>query len=119
MLAGQAAFLGGRARGGAQEIGNPGQVLLALEFENVALLVRKHILAEGRAQRCKPLVDLRQSCLGGRIKRGTGALEHEVIAIEHALLLGIEAEIAAANMQRIDAQEQRLIQQDGIPVPGA
>ena len=42
----------------AHEIGKPGEIVLAVEHERVALLVRQHVLAEGRAERGEPFVDL-------------------------------------------------------------
>src|SRR6516164_6281128 len=103
MLALAAALFGGGPRSGAQEIGKPGQILLALELEHIVLLVRKHILAEARTEGREPLVDFGKACLGSRSKRGTRTLEHEMIALEHALLLGIETEFIAAGVEHIDA----------------
>ena len=118
MLAGEAALLGRRPRRRAHEIGQAREVVLALEHERIALLVRQHVLAEAGAERRQPLVDLGEPRLGRGIERGAGALEHQVVALEHARLLGRQAELVALAMQSIDAAEQRLVHEDAVPVLG-
>ena len=100
VLAGEPALLGRCPRRRAHEIGQAREVVLALEHERIALLVRQHVLAEGGAERRQPLVDLGEPRLRRGIERGAGALEHQVVALEHALLLGGEAELVASAMQR-------------------
>ncbi len=109
----------GRARRLAStKSGRPAQIVLAVEHERVGLLVGEHVLAERRAERRQPLADLGEPLARLGIERGAGALEHQVIAFQHARLLGIEAERVAALPERVDAAEQRLVEQDAVPVPG-
>ncbi len=112
-------LLGGGARRGAHEIRQAGEIALALEHERVFLLVGQQVLAERRAERGEPLVDLGQARLRRRGQRGAGARVLDVIALEHAPLLGREAELVAPTMQGIDAAEQALVHQDPVPVLGA
>ena len=51
------------------------------------------------------------------VEAGAGAAEAGVIALQHALLLGIEAELVDVAHQRIDAAEQRRVGVDLVPVP--
>ena len=107
-----------RPRRRAYEIGQAREVVLALEHQRIALLVRQHVLTEGGAERRQPLVDLGEPRLGLCIERRAGALEHQVVAVEHALLLGGEAELVASAMKTVDAAEQRLVHEDAVPVLG-
>ena len=76
MLAGQAALRRRRARSRAHEIRQAGEILLALELERVALLVREHVLAERGAERREPFVDLGEPRFRGAFERCACALEH-------------------------------------------
>ena len=118
VLAREAALLGRRARRRAHEIGQTGELVLAVEHEGIALLVRQHVLAEAGAERGEPLVDVGETGLRRGVERGAGALEHHVVAIEHALLLGREGEPIARAVQAVDAAEQGLVHQDAVPVLG-
>ena len=99
VLARQAALLGGFARGRAHEIGQAGQVLLAVEHQRVALLVGEHVLAERGVEDGEPLVDRGEPLLRRRIERGAGARELHMMALEHALLLGRQRQPVARAMQ--------------------
>ncbi len=103
------ALLRGHAGGSADTVRQAGQVRLAFEHQRIGLLVGEHILAEGGAQRRQPLVDGGESSLGGRRQRRAGALEIQVIALEHPLLLGRQAEPVARAVERVDAAEQRRV----------
>ena len=59
VLAGEAALLGGGARRGAGEIGQPGEIALA-RAPAPGLLVGQHVLPELRCRGGQPLVDRRQ-----------------------------------------------------------
>ncbi len=48
-------------RRGPQRRRQPGQVLLALQHQQVVLLVRQHVLAELGAERCELLRDRRHA----------------------------------------------------------
>ena len=74
VLAGHAALGGGRARRRAHEIGQAGEVVLALEHQRVVLLVGQHVLAEGRAERGQPLGDLGEPLLGGGVEAAPARL---------------------------------------------
>ena len=102
----------------AHEIGQTGEVVLAVEHERVALLIRQHVLAEGRAESGEPLVDIGEPCFRGGVERRTGALVHRVIAIQHTRLLRRETELLASAMKRVDAAEQALVHENPVPVLG-
>src|SRR5262245_15130555 len=118
MLAGKGALGRRRARRLAHKVRQSRQIVLALEHERITLLVGEHILAERGAERREPLVDLSKPLARLGIERGTGALEHQVIALQHARLLGVEAKRLAALAERVDAAEQQLVEQDAVPVAG-
>ena len=66
--------------------------ILLVEQHEPALFVRQHILAELRGKRRQPLGDRGQSRLGLGRGAGAGAGEIEMIALEHARLLGRKPE---------------------------
>ena len=80
----------------AHEIGKPGEVVLAVEHERVALLVRQHVLAEGRAEGGEAFVDVAEPRFRSGVERGARTLVHRVVAIEHARLLRRQAELRRA-----------------------
>ena len=96
VLAGEAALLGRRLRRRAHEIGQPGEVVLAVEHERVALLIRQHVLAEGRAEGGEAFVDIAEPRFRGGVEGGARALVPRVVAIEHPHLLRGEAELRRA-----------------------
>src|SRR5262245_19444301 len=118
MLAGKPALRRRRARRLTDKIRQPRQIVLALELKRIGLLVGKDILAERGAERCEPLVDLSEPLTRVGIERRAGALEHQVVALQHACLLGIAAERLAALPEGVDTAEQRLVEQDAVPVAG-
>ena len=63
VLAGHAALFGGGGRGLAQEIGQAGEIGLAVQLHRVGLLVGQHVLAERRAERRQPLDDRGEALL--------------------------------------------------------
>ena len=95
MLALEAALLGVAARRRAREIRQPGEIVLA-ERHHIGLLVGEHVLAERRAEAREPLGDLLQPLLGGAVEPGAGTAEHRVVALQHARLLGRQAEALGA-----------------------
>src|SRR5262249_55309060 len=76
------------------------------------------MLAEFRAQCGKPLVDLGEAGLAGRIERGTGTGGLEMIALKHARLLRGQSQLTAAPMESLEPAKQPLIQEDRAPVRG-
>ena len=103
---------------GAHEVGQPGQVGLGRQRETPARFVVQHVLPEARGQ-------LRQFGHHRGIARavralqpGAGAHEVEVDALEHALLLGRQAQFIAPRMQGIDARKQLPVQVGGAVVRG-
>ncbi len=119
MLAGKPALLGVGAQRRAHEVGQAREVVLALQHELPALLVGEHVLAERRAERREAFADLGEPRFCRGVERRAGALERHMVAIEHALLFGGEAKLAATAMQRVDPLEQRAVQVDRVPVLGA
>src|SRR4051812_4181927 len=119
MLAGKGALGCRRARRLAHKIRQSREIVLAFEHERISLLIGEHILAERGAERRQPLADLSKAlaCLG--IERRAGALEHQVIALQHTRLLSVEAERVAALPERVDAAGQRLCPHDVSPVVGS
>src|SRR5207247_2072568 len=77
------------------------------------------VLAECGAQTREPLADRREAGTCGAVEAGASAGEIEMIAFEHAQLFGAEPKFVAPAVERIDAREQRLIEQNGSPVPSA
>ncbi len=116
ILALQAALLRGPARGGAGEIRQSGEIVLA-KRHHVGLFVRQHVLAEGRAETGEAIPDLLQPLLGGRIKSRARAAEQRVVALQHARLLGGESG-ARGFVKRVEPGEQRRVEMDLVPVPG-
>ena len=57
MLAGKPALHSRRARVCPDEIRKPGELVFAVEHKRIELLVRQHVLAEGRAERRQPFID--------------------------------------------------------------
>src|SRR6516164_5874005 len=102
MLAGEPAPLRLLARGRAHEIRQARKVILAPEFEYVGLLVREHVLGKGGAEPRKPLDDLAEAVFRVRVEGGARPPEARVIALEHARLLGGEAECLTPAPERVD-----------------
>ena len=101
----------------AHEVGQAGELGFAVDGEREGLLVGEHVLAERGAQGGKALGDFGKPLLRGVVEAGAGAAEAGVVALQHALLLGIEAERVDAAHQRIDAAEQRRVGVDLVPMP--
>ncbi len=118
VLAGHVALLAHGEGRRPHEIGQTRKIVLAIEHQRIVLLVRQHILAEARAERRQPLVDGGEPFLRRRIEPCAGTLEPKMVALEHPRLLGREAELIAAAMQRIHAAEQGLVHRDLVPVLG-
>ena len=91
----------------AHEIGQAGKLGLVFELQRERLLVGEHVLAERGAERREPFDDLGEPLLGRRVKRGAGAAEAGMIALDDALLLGGEPKRAGVAHQRVDALEQQ------------
>ena len=119
MRARKPALGAGGARGGQHEIGKAGAVGLGFEHQRVGLLIGEHVLAEGGAQSREPLADRREAGTCGAVKAGAGAGEIKMVAFQHAQLFGAERKFVAPAVERIDAREQRLIEQNGGPMPRA
>ncbi len=100
------------------EIGQPGKFGVALQGERERLFVGKHVLAERGGERRDALDDLGEALLGGTVEAGAGAAEADVIALEHALLLGAEPKGVGLLCERIDAAEQGRIGLDLVPMAG-
>src|SRR5262245_23754211 len=116
MLAGKPALGRRRARRLAHKVRQARQIVLGFKLERIGLLVSQNVLAERGAKDRQPLADLSQPLARLGIERRTGALEHQIIALQNARLLAVEAECAAALPERVDAAEQRLVKQDAVPV---
>ncbi len=85
------AGLGGGGRRRAEGVREPGQVLLALEEQDVVVLVGEDVLAELRAEAGEALVDLGDALLGLGREGRAGADEVGVVEPGETLLLGGEA----------------------------
>ncbi len=101
----------------AHEVGQAGELGFALDREREGLLVGEHVLAERGAQSGEALGDFGKPLLRRIVEAGAGAAEAGVVALQHALLFGIEAERVDAAHQRIDAAEQRRVGVDLVPMP--
>ena len=109
VLAGMAA-VGGDARGAGDEKIRQAVEIGRVQEQEPVFFVREHILAELSGERRQPLGDRGQPRLGfGRGGRA-GAGEIEMIALEHARLLGREPELRLLRLKRVDAREQSLVQ---------
>src|SRR4051794_25089165 len=93
----------------SQEIRKAREVFFALQHQRVGLLIRQYILAECGAERREAFRNLCEPCLRGGIECRTGALEGDVIALQHPRLLGREAEVIALLSKEIEPAEQSLI----------
>ena len=116
VLARKPTLLGRRTRRRAHKIGKAGKVLLAIEKERVALLVRQNVLAKGGAERGEPRVDVREPRLGHGVERGTCTHELEVIALENAPLFRRQRQLIACAVQALDTAEQGRVHVDAVPV---
>ena len=102
--------VGGDARGARdEEIGQTLKIGLIQQQEPV-FLVLEHVLAELSGERRQPLGDRGQSRFGLRLSACARAGEVEMIAIEHARLLGRQPEFVLVRLERVDALEQSLVQ---------
>ncbi len=102
----------------AHEVGQAGKLGFTRDGQREGLLVGEHVLAEGGAQGGKAFGDFGHALLRRTVEAGAGAAETGVVALQHALLLGIEAELVDVAHQRVDAAEQRRIGVDLVPMPG-
>ena len=93
-----------------------GEVVLGFEHQGIGLLVGEHVLAECGAERRQPLADRGEPLLVRGVEAGAGAAEGHVVALQHARLLGREAELAAALPQRLDAGEEAGMELDAVAV---
>ena len=95
-LPGMLALFGRGLRRIAHEVGQAGEIGLAVQRHRVGLLVGQHVLAERGAERREPLDDRRQAaCFLSGVERRALAAVAGVVALQHALLLGREAEAVA------------------------
>ncbi len=113
---GDAALDGGLARGGAHEVGQPGELFLAAQHQAVIRLVGQHVLRKACGELGQALHHLRVACLGGRCQAGAGAHEVEVDPLQQALLLRRQAELVAPFMQLVDAPEKARMHVEGAVV---
>ena len=79
----------------AHEVGQAGELGFAVKRKRKGLLVGEHILAERGAQGRKALDDFGKALFRCVVEAGAGAAEAGVVALQHALLLGIKAERVA------------------------
>ena len=101
------------------DVGRPGEIRLALQHQRIGALVGKHVLAELRAEHREPLGDLGKPLLLLRRQRRALAHEGEVQPLEHArLLLASGRAPPRLRLQRLDAAEERLVQEDRRAVLG-
>ncbi len=118
VLAREAQVVGGLCGGLADELGQAGEIGLAVEDEAVGLLLGEHVLGELGADGGEALVDGGDAFLGLGAEIGAGPDEAGVGALEDAHLLGVEAEAVAALPNPVDAAKQVLVEGDGRRVPG-
>ncbi len=118
VLARQAALRRRLGRGVAQGRRQACQVLLAVEHEQEALLVAEDVLPEARAELGQPFGDGAEPRPVGVAEAGAIADEVPVGDVEHAALLGIEAERIAALEHGVDAGEELGVECDALPVAG-
>ena len=69
------------------------------------MLIGKDILAERGAERRRALHDLDKTRSRRGIERGAGTAESRVVALQHALLLGVEVEPVGRAHEHVDAAE--------------
>ncbi len=98
--------------------GRPASSASSLKPQREGLLVGEHVLAERGTEFSEPLDDLGEPVFCRVIEGGSGAAEAGVIALEHALLLGVEAGRIGRAHHRIDAAEQRRTRIDLVPMAG-
>ena len=114
MLAGKPARGGRLRRGGDEALRQAGEIVGPVENKRERLLVGEHVLAEQRAEARQPLADRRQARLPFGVEAGAGAGESDAPAFERPRRFGVEAETLARLMQRLDAGEQRVVEQDRV-----
>ena len=118
MLAIAAVLLGSLACGGAQEIRQAGEIVLAVKLQGPRLFVSEHILAEMGAKRGETFGDFRQPLLACGVKPGAGAAEARPVALKYASLLGAQRQAILLPPQRVDTGEQGVIEADAVRMCG-
>ena len=118
MLAGKPALVGYPGGSGEQPVGQACAVVVRLQHELIASLVRKYVLAELGSERRKPLDDLRQARLLVGAEARAGSDEAPVRQIEDAALLGVERQRRSCRQEGIDAREQGAVHADVAVVLG-
>ena len=114
----EAAFLRFGSHRFAHETRQPGKLRFALKRQREILLIGQHVLAERGAERRQPLDDRGEARLRRRFEAGAGAAEGHVVTLEHAFLLGGQAERVGLPHEGFDAPEQRRVGVDFVPVAG-
>jgi hypothetical protein len=103
--------------GGADLLGRePGELLVVLDDDRAVLGRREHALAERGRVRRQLLVQRLQGRLVGVGQLRAGADERVLVAIEQLDRLGIEPELVALLVERVDAREQRGVEEDRVRV---
>ena len=108
-------------RGGARpayRLGQAREVALALQVEDVALLVGEQVQAELRVERREPLVDRRHARLRGGIELRAGVNEILPHDPRESLLLRGQLGLVRRAVDRLDPTEEPLVLRDLVLVRG-
>ena len=115
-VAGKAALPGFTFHGFAHERGQAGKFGLIGKLKREGLLVGEDVLAECGAERREALHDLDEARSRRGAERRAGTAEGHMIALQHALLFGVEIEPVGPAHERVDAAEQGFVGVDPVPV---
>jgi len=118
VLAFELALLGSLRGGGDRGVGHPGEAGAVVHHHGRSVVLLEQVLAEAGLQRGQLAVDLAQARLLLLVQPGAGAHEVEVVTVEQAQLLGVEAELVALVVQGLDAGVQLRVEGDGVGVRG-
>ena len=115
-MPGQATVRRGLRRGGAHEVGQASKIGLPLQRQLPARLIVQHILRKARRQLRQLFHDRGVTLAWALGQLRAGAHEVQVRALQQAALLGRQAQVGAARVQRVHAREEHTVGVHGAVV---
>ena len=115
-LAAAAQLVGLLARGVAHAGGQSVEVGLVRNLEHEVVVLGQQVAAEADGHARQLLVNLLEPFLLGRVEQRAAAHEAVVGLLQQAALLGVKAELGAPVIDRLDAGEELLVEQNPVVV---
>lgn len=107
------AVLGG---GGDLRLGQPGQLLSAVQHQGAGGVGGEQVPLEGGGSGGQLGVQLAQPLLVGRRQLRPGPHEAHVVALQQAQRLGVQVQRGALGVHGVEPREERAVQADGVGV---